>query len=52
MIRHRHVFVVRHQRAVGPVDQARGMGVMDAGEEVREVADLHRQMQLTGAGQM
>jgi hypothetical protein len=35
----RHVFVVRHQRILRSTDGARGVGVMDAGEEIGEVAD-------------
>ena len=42
----RHVFVVRHQRIVGPKHPSRVGGMKDRGEEIGEVADLDRHHQL------
>ncbi len=45
MIGDRHVFVVGHQRIVGPEQPARIGGVKDRGEEIGEVADPDRKQQ-------
>ena len=45
MIRHRHVFVIRVQRVVRVAPAAAIGGVMDAGEEIGEIADRRRQVQ-------
>ena len=43
MIGDRHIFVVRHQRIVGPEHPPGIGGVKDRGEEIGEVADRHWQ---------
>ncbi len=50
MVTDRHVFVVRHQRIVGPEQLARIGGVIDAGEEVGVVADRCRHFQAAVGG--
>jgi hypothetical protein len=42
----RNVFVVRHQRIVRPEHAAGIAGVKDRGEEIGEVAERHRQLEL------
>ena len=44
MIGDRHVLVVRQQRIVGPQHPPGIGGMVDAGEEIGEVADPRRQM--------
>jgi hypothetical protein len=48
----RDIFVVRHQRIFRPADGARGVRVVDAGEEIGEVADPNRQVQPATGGVM